>query len=159
MLSTTSANLALFALLPVLASAAPLSPRWSYLNNLSSNVRSSLESYINDDSTLAGAAARSARYFGNAWQSFYLATPGYSETLNAQFDCYTPENEMKWEVIQPEQGVFNWTGADIIFERARQTNSLVRVHNFCWSSQSESHLDTSTPSMLTALCRSSLVRH
>lgn len=44
---------------------------------------------------------------------------------------------MKWEVIEPTRGVFNWTGADIIFDRAKQTDSLVRVHNFCWSSQSE----------------------
>lgn len=92
---------ALAALLPLLATAAPPSRRWSYLNNLAPDVRSSLEAHISNDdvslgavasgnTSLAGAAARSARYVGNAWQSFYLATSGYGEVLDSQFDCYTP---------------------------------------------------------------------
>jgi endo-1,4-beta-xylanase len=53
-------------------------------------------------------------YFGTAWQSFYLANQNFSNILIEQFNGYTPENEMKWEVIEPEQGVFNWTGGDIV---------------------------------------------
>jgi endo-1,4-beta-xylanase len=53
-------------------------------------------------------------YFGNAWQSFYFAEPRYEPILDREFNQYTPENEMKWELVQPERGVYNWTGTDIV---------------------------------------------
>lgn len=67
------------------------------------------------DRSLAALAKRAGkRYFGTAWSSYYLAVPEFGRILDDQFSQYTPENEMKWEVIQPERGVFNWTGSDIV---------------------------------------------
>lgn len=91
----------LAALLPALALAipspvAPAAPRSPATN-------------------LAGAASKdNKRYFGDAYQSFYLADPRYGPILDSQFSAYTPENEMKWEVIEPTRGVFNWTGSDLV---------------------------------------------
>ena len=65
--------------------------------------------------SLASLAESSGKlYFGTAWQSFYTADPRFEPILDAQFNGYTPENEMKWEVIEPERGVFNFTGGDIV---------------------------------------------
>lgn len=91
--------LALLPFLPLIA-AAPLHSRWQC-----------------DDQgcSLAALAERAGKlYFGNAWQSFYFAEPRYEPILDREFNQYTPENEMKWELVQPERGVYNWTGTDIV---------------------------------------------
>ena len=59
-------------------------------------------------------AERQNKYIGTAYQSFYLADERFEPILDGEFDQYTPENEMKWEVIQAERGVFNWTGSDLV---------------------------------------------
>lgn len=67
------------------------------------------------DCSLAALAERAGKlYFGTAWQSFYKANNDFTTILESEFNQYTPENEMKWEVIEPMQGVFNWTGSDIV---------------------------------------------
>jgi endo-1,4-beta-xylanase len=68
---------------------------------------------VNVDS-LKALAEKQDKYFGTAYQSFYLNDPRFEPILDGEFDQYTPENEMKWEVIQAERGVFNWTGADLV---------------------------------------------
>lgn len=72
---------------------------------------------VNADALKTVAAAKN-RYFGTAYQSFYLNDPRFEPILNGEFDQYTPENEMKWEVVQPQRGVFNWTGADLVSSMA-----------------------------------------
>lgn len=67
-----------------------------------------------DGRSLSQLARQSNKYFGTAYQSFYLADERFEPILNAQFDQYTHENELKWESVQPERGVFNWTGADLV---------------------------------------------
>jgi len=110
MLFSTLSTLALAA--PALAS--PISKRWT------------CGSSNNADCSLASLAERAGKlYFGTAWQSFYLAVPEFSKILTSEFQQYTPENEMKWEVIQPTRGVYNWTGADLVseFEGCAETRS------------------------------------
>ena len=94
----------LSALLPS-AIASPLLPRWG-------------EGVPNALGTLA--EARGKLYFGTAFTSFYAADTRYGSELETQFNQYTPENEMKWEVIEPERGVFNWTGSDLVCTISRQ---------------------------------------
>ena len=66
-------------------------------------------------SVAALAEQANKTYFGTAYQSFYFGEQsGFGPILESQFNQYTPENEMKWEVIEPEQGVFNWTGSDLV---------------------------------------------
>lgn len=85
-------------LLP-LAPATPLKSRWV------SGVSDAL-------GTLA--EARGKIYFGTAFTSWFAADRRYGNILEAKFNQYTPENEGKWEIIEPQRGVFNWTGFDLV---------------------------------------------
>jgi endo-1,4-beta-xylanase len=85
---------ALLATLALTASASPMK-RWP--------------NPLDNDATKAGKA-----YFGTAFQTFYAADTRYSAILDEEFNQYTPENEMKWEVIEPSRGVFNYTGSDLV---------------------------------------------
>jgi endo-1,4-beta-xylanase len=71
---------------------------------------------VSKSDTLAKLASQQkGRYFGTAVSASYIGDyPPYKQILDTQFNAITPENEMKWEVIEPERGVFNWTGADIV---------------------------------------------
>lgn len=89
--------------LPIAALGSPVSKRWT------------CSSSNKADCSLASLAEQSGKlYFGTAWQSFYFDYPGFQDALDSQFNQYTPENEMKWEVIEPTRGNFNWTGSDIV---------------------------------------------
>lgn len=59
----------------------------------------------------------------------------YRQTIAAQFSSVTPENEMKWEAIQPERGEFEFGAADDIVERAREAKQKVRGHTLVWHFQ------------------------
>ena len=39
----------------------------------------------------------------------------YRDVVRQQYSSVTPENEMKWEVVEPTQGVNDWTAADRLF--------------------------------------------
>jgi len=110
---TTTATAALFSLLPLLASASPVVSR----NN-------------NKKATgLNGLAARTNRYVGTATNSFNVQgispVGPYNEVLDYEFaGALTPENEGKWEVIHPEQNVYNFTGMDIVSIIRKQRLSL-----------------------------------
>lgn len=98
------------------------------------------------------------RYLGTAIQAYQLVPDSaYVKILESQFDAITPENEMKWEVIQPTEGNFDFSGTDKvgkmcsprsshthtlsfsplqqIIAEAKKTGSMVRGHNICWDSQ------------------------
>jgi endo-1,4-beta-xylanase len=64
-----------------------------------------------------------------------LEDPAYAETVAAQFSQLTPENEMKWESIEPEPGVFDFSRADAIVTFAQENGMKVRGHTLVWHSQ------------------------
>ena len=43
---------------------------------------------------------------------------------------------MKWEIIEPFQNVFDFSGADEIVKFAESVGGKVRGHNFMWCAQS-----------------------
>lgn len=100
---SSTAITTLLSLLPLLASASPVVTR-------------------NNDKKLTGLnglAARTNRYVGTATNSFNLQGTSpvgpYNEVLEYEFaGALTAENEGKWEVIHPEQNVYNFTGMDIV---------------------------------------------
>ena len=59
----------------------------------------------------------------------------YRQTIAAQFSTVTPENEMKWEILQPEPGEFEFGPADDIVERARDARQKIRGHTLVWHFQ------------------------
>ena len=72
---------------------------------------------------------------GTAATPLDLSDPTLSQITSTQFSVYTPENEMKWQVVEPQQGVFNWTGADNIVNFAGANDARVRGHTLVWHNQ------------------------
>ena len=82
------------------------------------------------------------RYVGSAVAAQTLNSEAdYRSVLTREFDSVTPENEMKWAVVEPNRGQFNWSGADAIVNYARQNGKTVRGHTLVWHSQYPSWLN------------------
>jgi len=64
-----------------------------------------------------------------------LSDPALSQITAEQFAVLTPGNEMKWQVVEPQQGTFNWTGADNLVNFAEEHDQLVRGHTLVWHNQ------------------------
>ncbi|KAK7032532.1 hypothetical protein VNI00_012930 [Paramarasmius palmivorus] len=77
------------------------------------------------------------RFFGAAANTTFLFDDQqYTRIVETQqFSIFTPENEMKWESIEPQQNTFNFTGADEIVKFAESVGARVRGHTFVWGNQ------------------------
>src|SRR5215213_8716355 len=82
----------------------------------------------------------------------------YTRIVNQQFNTVTPENVMKWEVVEPNRGTYNWAPADELVASARRNGQLVRGHTLVWHSQLPKWLATTEPdgSQSTPLSKSQL---
>ena len=85
--------------------------------------------------TLGAAAAGTGRYFGTAVSAGKLGDPTYSTILDREFTMITPENEMKWDTIEPSPGSFNFAPADSIVSHASAHGQRMRGHTLVWHSQ------------------------
>ncbi|RIV37592.1 endo-1,4-beta-xylanase [Micromonospora radicis] len=85
--------------------------------------------------TLGAAAAQSGRYFGAATSSFMFSNSQHTTILNREFNSIVAENEMKWDATEPQQNVFNFTGADRLVAHARANGMSVRGHALVWHAQ------------------------
>ncbi|MDX8035324.1 non-reducing end alpha-L-arabinofuranosidase family hydrolase [Lentzea sp. BCCO 10_0856] len=86
-------------------------------------------------STLGAAAAQSGRYFGAAISQSHLGESAYVNTWSTEFNSVTPENEMKWDTVEPSPNRFNFGPADQIVSQARSRGMSVRGHTFVWYQQ------------------------
>ena len=59
----------------------------------------------------------------------------YAGAVATQFNVVTPENVMKWEVVEPQRGRFDFTEADKLVAFARAHKQKVRGHTLVWHSQ------------------------
>ncbi|HVL31889.1 MAG TPA: endo-1,4-beta-xylanase [Solirubrobacteraceae bacterium] len=59
----------------------------------------------------------------------------YRQLVAAQFSSVTPENEMKWDAVEPSRGEFEFDAADDIVARAREAGQKVRGHTLVWHAQ------------------------
>ncbi|MEU2773732.1 endo-1,4-beta-xylanase, partial [Streptomyces sp. NPDC007162] len=84
---------------------------------------------------LAAAASGSGRYFGTAVSSGRLGDSTYSTLLDREFNMITPENEMKWDTVEPSRGNFNFGPADSIVGHATAHGQRMRGHTLVWHSQ------------------------
>ncbi|WP_410657510.1 endo-1,4-beta-xylanase [Amycolatopsis sp. lyj-112] len=76
------------------------------------------------------------RYVGSAVAANHLANEAdYRSVLTREFDNVTPENEMKWGVVEATRSHYDWSGADAIVDYARRTGKSVRGHTLVWHSQ------------------------
>ncbi|HEX6353026.1 endo-1,4-beta-xylanase [Actinophytocola sp.] len=83
----------------------------------------------------ASAAERGGRYFGAAVAANHLGEARYFQTWTTEFNGATPENEMKWQTIEPSRNQFNFAPANQIVTQARSRGMKVRGHTLVWHSQ------------------------
>ena len=58
----------------------------------------------------------------------YLDEPQFAQVLADQFNSLSPENELKWQFNEPQQGVFDFSRLDKFVAFAQQHNMKVKGH-------------------------------
>lgn len=76
-----------------------------------------------------------------------LGDSGYAAALGA-FGSVTPENELKWETVEPQRGQFDFGPADRIVNFARTHGMAVRGHVLVWHLQNPGWLNDLSPAQL-----------
>lgn len=64
-----------------------------------------------------------------------LNNTSQAELIRKQYDSITAGNEMKWDVIEPSEGKFNFTNADTIADFAQYSGMKLRGHTLLWHNQ------------------------
>jgi len=72
---------------------------------------------------------------GAALEPTQLASDRHVELFTKHFNSLTAENAMKPGSIQPEEGVFNWSGADALADFARANDVAIHGHTLVWHQQ------------------------
>ena len=85
--------------------------------------------------SLRALAAKVGLRIGDVASPSRLSNPQVAAITAGQFSVVTPENEMKWQVVEPTQGQFDWSGADQVVAFAQANHQLVRGHTLMWHSQ------------------------
>jgi Glycosyl hydrolase family 10 len=57
----------------------------------------------------------------------------YTAILDREFNSVTPENAMKWESVEAQRGVLDFSAADRLVAHARAHRQIVRGHTLVWS--------------------------
>lgn len=70
----------------------------------------------------------------NGRQIFGMDASGQELALR-EFNAVTAENVMKWEVIHPEPGVYNFEAADAMIDLAEENEMFIVGHTLVWHSQ------------------------
>ena len=68
----------------------------------------------------------------------------YTRILDREFNSVTPENAMKWESVERERGVLDFSAADRLVAHARAKRQVVRGHTLVWHSQLPAWLTSGT---------------
>jgi endo-1,4-beta-xylanase len=85
--------------------------------------------------SLRALGAQAGLRMGTAVIPFDLDNAAYNQVVANQFSSVTPGNEMKWEVVEPTRGTYDWSGGDRLVQFARQHHQLVRGHTLLWHNQ------------------------
>jgi endo-1,4-beta-xylanase len=93
-------------------------------------------------STLRALAAARGIKIGAAMNDFMITgDANYAKIAKTEFSALTPENQMKWEYIEPARDQYNFTPADNLVAFAKENNMAVRGHALV-------HADGQLPSWL-----------
>jgi endo-1,4-beta-xylanase len=95
-----------------------------------------------DPDSLRTLASKIDLHVGTAIIPFDLDNPDYAKVAAQQFSVVTPGNEMKWQVVEPTQGTYDWSGGDRLVQFAEQNHQLVRGHVLLWHNQLPNWLTT-----------------
>ncbi|NUS10759.1 MAG: endo-1,4-beta-xylanase [Streptomyces sp.] len=95
------------------------------------------------DTSLRALASKQGLRVGTAVDASQLGSnKAYTGIVADQFSVVTAENAMKWDSIEPTQGVYNWKAADDLVKFAQENGQAVRGHTLMWHNQIPSWLTT-----------------
>ncbi len=95
--------------------------------------------------SLRALASRVGLRIGTAVNTDVLASnAAYAQITSAQFSTVTPENVMKWQVVEPTQGTYDFAAADQLVQFAQAHGQLVRGHTLVWHNQLPTWLTAGT---------------
>jgi endo-1,4-beta-xylanase len=93
--------------------------------------------------SLRALASKVGLRIGTAVNTDALAANAtYRQITADQFSTVTPENVMKWQVVEPTQGTYDWSAADQLVNFAKTNGQLVRGHTLVWQNQLPNWLTT-----------------
>jgi endo-1,4-beta-xylanase len=95
-------------------------------NNASSSEPQTIASAYKEH-FIIGAAVNRKQMMGDDSHSLAI--------IDDNFSGLTPENDMKWESIQPQEGIFTFEGADALMTYADQSDKAVIGHVLVWHEQ------------------------
>ena len=84
---------------------------------------------------LKEAAEAAHRKVGTCLMSQQIQDAATAKLLASDFDSLTPENEMKWETVEPRPGAFAFAPGDAIVAFATSNGMRMRGHTLVWHSQ------------------------
>jgi len=97
------------------------------------------------DDSLRALASRVGLRIGTAVNTDALATNAtYRQITADQFSTVTPENVMKWQVVEPTKGTYDWSAADQLVKFAEAHGQLVHGHTLVWHNQLPTWLTAGT---------------
>ncbi|MGX5656916.1 endo-1,4-beta-xylanase [Geodermatophilus nigrescens] len=102
--------------------------------------KNGLRTVAPDDMVIGTAAAGGGHHVTAGYPDPFTYDRQYRRILNAEFSSVSPENQMKWEFLEPERGRYNWGPADAIVENAERNGQAVRGHTLLWHSQNPAWL-------------------
>lgn len=95
--------------------------------------------------SLGALAATRGITFGTAVNADVLSTSAaYRDRLGAEFTTVTPEDAMKWAVVEPVRGQHDWARADAVVDFAVARGQAVRGHTLVWHTSLPAWLTTGT---------------
>lgn len=98
--------------------------------------------------SLGAAAQRRGRVYGAAVSQQALEDRDFRNLLLQQVGSLTPENGLKWEVVEPQQGHFDFRQGDALLRLARRHGLEMRGHTLVWELQEPAWLQTVASSEL-----------
>ncbi|MFN6355879.1 MAG: endo-1,4-beta-xylanase [Cyanobacteriota bacterium] len=92
--------------------------------------------------SLGAAAQCRSRVYGAAVSQQALEDRDFRRLLLQQVGSLTPENGLKWEVVQPHRGHFDFRQGDALQQLARRHGLEMRGHTLVWERQEPAWLQT-----------------
>jgi endo-1,4-beta-xylanase len=81
-------------------------------------------------------AEDAGKLVGSAVDTTVLASDmAYRAVLAREFSSVTPENVMKWQLVEPQRGQLDFAAAERLVQFARRNGQLVRGHTLVWHNQ------------------------
>lgn len=108
--------------------------------------------------SLGAAAKRRGRVYGVAVSQQALEDQDFRRLLLQQVGSVTPENALKWEVVEPQRGQFDFRQGDALLQLARRHGLEMRGHTLVWERQEPAWLQTVASSDLRPILKAHIER-